>query len=275
MAGKTFPDAKKLPVRNAANVRSDSEKLLRALIVLFVLMGVAAALVFGLVALRRVLFTSNPRFQLREIIVHSEGYWQDRSEQLASRLGVHVGDNLFSLDPGALRRQLAAIPNVQHCEVNRILPDTLKLRVVERIPRAVLASPRGLWVVDEEGVVIPRAESMMAGRQLPVILGVSDSNLEGGMRAEKLRPALDIIMQVARNFRDIEIRAIHIQGGDKVNMIMRFRGQKMCQALIPVDNDRNIGLLLTALQSAIIHAERRGDRRGIFDLSFDGNVIIR
>lgn len=275
MASKTFPEAKKLPVRNTANVRSDSEKLLRALIVLFVLMGVAAALAFGLVALRRVLFTSNPRFQLREIVVQSEGYWQERSAQLASRLGVHTGDNLFSLDPGALRRQLAAIPNVQDCEVTRILPDTLKLRVVERIPRAVLTSPGGRWVVDEEGVVIPRAESMLAGRQLPVFLGVSDRNLEGGMRAEKLRPALDIIMQVARNFRDFEIRAIHMQGGDKINMIMRFRGQKMCQALIPVGGNRNIGLLLTALQSAIIHAERRGDKRGIFDLSFDGNVIIR
>ena len=275
MAGKAFPDSKKLPVRNTANVRSDSEKLLRALIVLFILMGVAAALVFGMVGLRRVLFTSNPRFELREIVVLSEGYWQERSAQLASRLGVHLGDNLFALDPGALRRQLAAIPNVEHCEVTRILPDTLRLRVVERIPRAVLVSPRGQWVVDEECVVIPRAESMLADRQLPVILGISDRNLEGGMRIEKLRPALDIIMQVARNFRDIEIRAVHMQEQDKVNLFLRFRSQKMCQALIPVGSDRNIGLLLTALQSAIIHAERRGDRRGVFDLSFDGNVIIR
>ncbi|MPN65076.1 hypothetical protein SDC9_212855 [bioreactor metagenome] len=147
--------------------------------------------------------------------------------------------------------------------------------MVERIPRAVLGSPRGRWVVDEEGVVFPRVESMLAERQLPVILGISDQNLEGGARVGNLRPALSIIMQVARNFRDIEIRAIHMQGTDKVNMIMRFRGQKTCQALIPVGHGSNLGLLLTALQSAILQAGRRGDPRGIFDLSFDGNVIIR
>jgi len=275
MAGKKFPEPKKFPIKNAANVRSDSEKLLRALIVLFLLMGAAAAVVFGLIGLRRALFTSNPRFELRRIEVLSEGYWRDQSDRLGSRIGVHLGDNLFRLDPGALRRRLTAIPNVEHGEVTRILPDTLKLRVVERIPRAVLVNPLGRWVVDEEGVIIPRSESMLSGRSLPVILGVSDRNLEGGMKAVTLRPALDIIMQVARNFRDIEIRALYMQGHDKVNMIMRFRGQKMCQAVIPVDNGRNIGLLLTALQSAILHAERRGDRRGIFDLSFDGNVIIR
>ena len=89
---KKSPGPQKLPVKNAANVRSDNEKLLRALIVLFILMGAAAALIFGLVALRRALFTSNPRFQLREVVVQAEGYWQNRSAQLSSRLGIRLGD---------------------------------------------------------------------------------------------------------------------------------------------------------------------------------------
>ena len=70
---KKPPETHKPPVKNSANVRSDSDKLLRTLIVLFVLMGVAAVLIFGLVSLRRVLFTSNPRFLLREVSVQSEG----------------------------------------------------------------------------------------------------------------------------------------------------------------------------------------------------------
>ena len=101
---KKSPGPQKLPVKNAANVRSDNEKLLRALIVLFILMGAAAALIFGLVALRRALFTSNPRFQLREVVVQAEGYWQNRSAQLSSRLGIRLGDNLFEIDPGERRK---------------------------------------------------------------------------------------------------------------------------------------------------------------------------
>ena len=260
---KKSPGPQKLPVKNAANVRSDNEKLLRALIVLFILMGAAAALIFGLVALRRALFTSNPRFQLREVVV-----------QASSRLGIRLGDNLFEIDPGELRKRLSAIPSVENCEVTRVLPDTLKLRVVERIPRAVLANPQGRWVVDENCVVIPRAESMSAGRSLPVILGISDRSLEGGMVLPALQPVMEIIMQVAQNFRDIDIKAVHMREPGKINLILTYRSQKVCQVLIPTGS-KDVNLLLTALQSAILHAERRGDTRGVFDLSFDGNVIIR
>ncbi len=272
---KKPPETHKPPVKNSANVRSDSDKLLRTLIVLFVLMGVAAALIFGLVSLRRVLFTSNPRFLLREVSVQSEGYWRDRAPVLASRLGIHLGDNLFTIDPGELRRRLAAIPNVEHCEVIRVLPDTLHLRIVERIPRAILSSPGGRFVVDEDGVVIPRRESMADKLpQLPVIFGFRSSTVEPGRKLEELAPALELIMQTALNFPDIRIMAVDMRNPAKTTVSMRFRDQKVCRALIPA-RDRNVVLLLTALQSAILHAERRGDTRGIFDLSFDGNVIIR
>ena len=272
---KKPPESHKLPVKNAANVRSDSDKLLRALIALFLLMAVAAALIFGLIALNRVFFTSNPRFLLREVSVQSEGDGRDGASALASRLGFHLGDNRFAIDPGELRRRLAAIPNVEHCEVTRVLPDTLHLRIVERIPRAILSSPGGRFVVDENAVVIPRRESMADSLpQLPVIFGFQSRTIEPGQKLEELAPALELIMQATLNFPDIRIMAVDMRKPGKTTISMRFRDQKVCRAMIPT-KDRDVNMLLTALQSAILHAERRGDTRGIFDLSFDGNVIIR
>jgi len=115
---------------------------------------------------------------------------------------------------------------------------------------------------------------MSAGRSLPVILGISDRSLEGGMVLPALQPVMEIIMQVAQNFRDIDIKAVHMREPGKINLILTYRSQKVCQVLIPTGS-KDVNLLLTALQSAILHAERRGDTRGVFDLSFDGNVIIR
>lgn len=267
---KKSPEAQKPPIRNTADVRSDNEKLLRALIVLFLLTGVAGVLIFGLFALRRALFTSNPRFQLREVLVQTEGYWRNRASELSSRIGVRNGENLFAIAPRDLRKRLCAIPSVETCEVTRVLPDTLRLRLIERIPRAVLANPQGRWVIDENCVVIPRAESMSAGRPLPVILGVADRKLTGGMALPYLQPAMEIVMQVVQNFRDIDIRAIHMRDPGKITLLLTYRSRNY-QVLIP-NGSTNVNRLLTALQRAM---ERRGDTGRIFDLSFNGEIIIR
>ncbi len=271
-----LPEPRPLPVKNknAANVRSDSEKLLRALIVLFILMAVAVALLIGALALRKVLFSSNPRFALREVQVQTEGYWKGREWPLAARLGVHRDENLFNMNPGELRRRLAAIPSVEYCEVTRVLPDTLKLRVGERIPRAVLGNPLAEWVIDEKCVVIPRLESMSSSPQLPVVLGLGNRTFEAGMKLAEFEPAMELIMLTVLHFPDIAVFAVNTADKEKITLFVRYRNRKVCQAIIPVKG-RNFHLLLTALQSAILHAEQRGDSRGTFDLSFDGNVIVR
>lgn len=266
--------AKKVPARNIANVRSDREKFLRALFVLLLLLGAAGIAFFGFFGARRFLFSGNDRFRLREIEVRSGGYWQDKAPQLAARIGVHPGENLFRIDPGELRRRLLAIPGIEESEVQRILPDTLHLRVIERVPRAVLGNPRSEWVVDETGAVIPRLESMSASVPLPVILGISTSGVKAGMVLETLRPALELIMLTVRSFPDISIIAVNVRNPERLEFFMRFRGQKSCKVILPVRH-QNFTYLLSALQSAIIYAERQGDTRGTFDLSFGRNVIIR
>lgn len=115
---------------------------------------------------------------------------------------------------------------------------------------------------------------MSAGRSLPVILGISDRSLEGGMVLPALQPVMEIIMQVAQNFRDIDIKAVHMREPRKNQPDSDLSRPEGLQVLIPTGS-KDVNLLLTALQSAILHAERRGDTRGVFDLSFDGNVIIR
>ena len=274
MTAANTSGAKKVPVRNIANVRSDREKFLRALFVLLLLLGAAGIAFFGIYGARRFLFSGNDRFRLREIEVRSGGYWQDKAPQLAARIGIHPGENLFRIDPGELRRRLLAIPGIEESEVLRILPDTLHLRVIERVPRAVLGNPRSEWVVDETGAVIPRLESMSASVPLPVILGISTSGVKAGMVLETLRPALELIMLTVRSFPDISIIAVNVRNPERLEFFMRFRGQKSCKVILPVRN-QNFTYLLSALQSAIIYAERQGDTRGTFDLSFGRNVIIR
>ncbi len=272
MAVSKNSTVKKIPAKNIAGVRSNREKFLRVLVVLLVLLAAGGAVLFGVFGLKRLLFTGNARFNLRSIEVLSGGYWQERSGELAGRLGIRLGDNLFRLRPGELRRRLEAIPSIESGEVIRVLPDTLQLKVVERIPRAVLGSVWSPWVIDETALVMPRNESMNVSTPLPVIFFRTTGTLAAGMELEMLRPALELIMLTVRSFPDITIKAVSMRHPQKLEFYMSYRDQKSCKVLMPHDGD--FTFLLEALQSAIIQAAQRGDSRGNFDLRYDGYVII-
>ena len=151
--------------------RGEREKLVRVLLVIVCVVLAIAALFFALFGLRKVLFTGNPRLELRSVAVETTGYWENKEKILARRLNLTSGENLFTINIRKVRQELQKIPNVESCEVVRVLPDQIKLKIVERIPRAVLKNPRSPWVVDENGMVIPRHESlcMLQKDFLPVL----------------------------------------------------------------------------------------------------------
>ncbi len=259
----------------AATNRRERNRVGRALLALALILLIFVGILILGVFLKHWLFTGNQRLTLREVEVVTTGYWDGKAPQLANRLGIEPNSNLYTLRPEALRERLREIPSVESCEVRRILPDTLQLRIIERIPRAALGNPRSPWVVDQTGVVIPRLESMSGSSRLPlpVLIGVNTTELEPGQQLENIRPALDLIMLTVRNFPDIEVIAVDLRNQDKYAVFIRYRKQKSCKLLIP-GNGKNYPMLLSAAQTSIIQAERRGDPRGTFDVSFDGRVVM-
>ncbi|MBO5307148.1 MAG: FtsQ-type POTRA domain-containing protein [Lentisphaeria bacterium] len=255
--------------------RGEREKLMRILLVAAVVVLGAGTLFFALFGLRKVLFTGNPRLTLRKVTVETTGYWENRERELAARLNLHTGDNLFSINIRKVRQELQKIPNVESCEVIRTLPDRIDLKIVERIPRAVLKNPRSPWVLDENGIVIPRLESLCVQQKtfLPV-LHTGIRNIIPGQPLEELKPALDLIMLSVRSFPDIQI--ISVENPDdhrQLRFHMRYRRSKICTVTMPVRS--NMSFLLTALQSAILSSEQQGRSGRYFNLLYDGSVVIK
>ena len=263
-------------IRNTpVSPRGEREKLLRILLVVGAVILIAAALFFALFGLRKLLFTGNPRLVLREVTVETTGYWEHREKELAARLNLKTGDNLFALNIRKIRQELQKIPNVESCEVIRCLPDQIKLKVVERIPRAVLKNPRSPWVVDEHGMVIPRNESVCSLQKnfLPV-LHTDLKHIIPGQPLEELQPALDLIMLSVRSFPDIQIISVENPGDHRqLRFHMRYRRSKICTVNMPVQS--NMNFLLSALQSAILRSEQIGRSGRYFDLLYDGSVVIK
>ena len=196
---------KKLP-KEDNDSNKEMMKYVRAALAILLLVLLFLAFFFGLWGARRVLFEENKYLTLRKLEVIGTGYWNGREAFLAKMLKLNVGsDNLFKLNYPVLRKRLLDIPSINDARIVRVLPDTLLLHVEERVPRLILANPNSPWVIDENCIAIPKAESMATNQKLPVMTGVKLDLISGGMKLTQLRPAVDLVMMTLRNFPNLQI----------------------------------------------------------------------
>jgi cell division protein FtsQ len=107
-----------------------------------------------------------------------------RSEVVAAAR-VRPGQPYLAVDPAAVRRRVAALPWVARAEVDRDLPASLRIRVVERTPAASLSAEGRYWLVTADGVVLDstpaRPEGLPFVARVPVPAGIRPgTRLEAG-----------------------------------------------------------------------------------------------
>lgn len=97
-------------------------------------------------------------FQLRNIIV--EGNKRLSVNEILTAGGVEYGMNYFLVDAETVRRKILRIPSVSFCEVNKIYPHTVVIRVREYIPYATVLVEDSFYLVDNACVVLNRVHSI-------------------------------------------------------------------------------------------------------------------
>jgi cell division protein FtsQ len=95
-----------------------------------------------------------------------------------------LGRNIFTVPLTERRRQLEAIPWVESATVIRLLPDRLRVDLVERTPVAFVRMGSRISLIDRNGVLmdLPRARKF----SFPVVKGMSDSE-PLSMRAARMQ----------------------------------------------------------------------------------------
>src|SRR5687768_4303661 len=139
------------------------------------------AVVLGMLIYRRT--QSDTRFAVKAIelagVVHSPRVDLDR---LTSR---YVGLNLFQIDIASVQRDLRAIAWIDRIEIEKKLPDTLRIRITERTPVALAFSESELRYVDEHGVAFAALSPAVGNPDLPLVSGAKGMDL--GRCVELLR----------------------------------------------------------------------------------------
>ncbi len=93
-------------------------------------------------------------FRIEEILVTGRG--ETSQKDLLAAVGLHRGAPIFAFDPAAARAKIEALPWVKSATVERMLPNTVVLRIRERRPLAIWQSEGRFALIDGEGRIIKR-----------------------------------------------------------------------------------------------------------------------
>jgi cell division septal protein FtsQ len=272
MARTKTPEKERTAKKKAPGI--NRWKYARVILIIACIVILLGGIVTALWLFQRSLFAGNPRFTLRQVEVQSSGWWNARSKHISHQLKLQTGhDNLFSLDLHSIRKELRKIPSVESATVSRSLPDTLKIFLVERIPRARLKSANSPWVLDSDCVVMPKANCIDISTRLPVILGFY-KNVRAGMVVPELKSALELISLVNEYFPDIQIQGLSVSNPEQLRFFMIWKAQPDDKYIVYMPR-KNLKLRLTVLRSTIIRLRNSGDPRRTIDLNYSNTALLR
>lgn len=107
-------------------------------------------------------------FAIRNILV--EGRENVDAAALKEVIGLSWGDPVFGFDADDLRVRIEAMPWIRQARVERRLPDTVFVRIVERTPLALWQMDGTLRLIDEGGAVLSE-DGLERFRGLPLVVG--------------------------------------------------------------------------------------------------------
>jgi cell division protein FtsQ len=259
---------------NARLAEQRRERLHRVgavLTTLIALAGLGWLIVSGGQWLGRRLFTENPRYTVKHLLFELSAGTQLPADRLREYSKLREGVNLFAVDLRAVVSDLMKVPLVSQVRVTRRLPDTLIVRVAERVALARLGQDdqRYHLAVDREGRVLgPSARSP----NLPALIGLRDRALRPGDEIQDpgVLTALQILdrCDTTRVGQVVKIKSIDLRHPD--HLVLRLSQGELID-FGPEQWDVRLGRLARAVQEAA----DVGKVIDYADFTVDKNMAVR
>ena len=117
--------------------------------------------------------------------IQAAGLSQVSRADILPIFGEDIGKNIFFIHLSERRRQLEQIPWIQKATVMRILPDQIRVSVIERTPIAFVREGQQIALVDADGVVLNMSAEGMTQHHysFPVVTGIDPRDPVASRRA--------------------------------------------------------------------------------------------
>ncbi len=84
-----------------------------------------------------------------------DGHARTSLKEINKAIGLTRGMPIFDVDVRLVQQQIQSLPWIRSVVVERHLPDTIYIKIVEKTPIAIWQNQKSYWPVDETGAVVP------------------------------------------------------------------------------------------------------------------------
>lgn len=172
-------------------------------------------------------------------------------QQIEHAADVPLGGALISVDTGAVRKRLlAALPRIDHVDVERSWPHTISVKVTERTPSAVLKSGKKFIEVDPGGVRFATVDTAPRGVPLVQLTPDQSASLRHFGTKSLLRAAIAVAADLPDSLRG-QATVIRVRSYDGITVEL-IRGRSVMWG--SAEQGGRKAAVLTALLKAEPHA---------------------
>ncbi|WP_158751943.1 cell division protein FtsQ/DivIB [Acidobacterium sp. S8] len=145
-----------------------------------IMLGTSAAIVVAMFVLAGMAVKNfldhDPRFRIDSAsAIQIDGNSQLTRAALLTVFGSDIGRNLFFVPLTERRKELEQVPWVAHATVMRVMPNQLRVSIVERSPIAFVRVGNQVKLVDGDGVILDMPAAALAAKHysFPVVTGIN------------------------------------------------------------------------------------------------------
>lgn len=229
--------------------------------------GLFLIFVFGAYHGYRFLTTST-QFAINEVTV--KGNRALNKIQLLENIQPLTGQNIFLLNLSNLSKELSQHPWVRKVSLERVLPQTLRINVVERAPYARIQMDR-IYVLDNFGVLL--CETRPEFDHLPLISGMPAKPVKLGENVvtDSIIRGLHTMHYLNRikSFQNDPVETLHMVGNHRIMLSTRHKGTDIYMDLnMLTEGFRNLKIFLETFADGAKNVQ-------FIDLSFKGKIIVK
>lgn len=178
---------------------------------------------------------------------------------VAAVTGLDPSDNLLLVSTSGVASQVEELPWVARARVDRKLPGTVRVKVVERVARVVLVSADVRWLLDARGHVLAPATGDSG--DLPVLAAADVPQISAGLRVgeAEVRDGLAALRSLSPPIRR-EVAAVLAPTSERITLSLRDGTQIRFGAAESLDAKNKV------LQALLAQLRESGGSGGYIDI---------